>query len=147
MASRVRLNKLLWVAVKRLDGGEATLRRLVTELHQEDGTTPRDGLPPDSTRGLSDTQHRRLVDRVLAMIGHPGILARPRSAPGAVAGHFASAGEKAQIQEVARLLGWSDDTLEDFIRRQTKGRGVRTHNDATAVLAPMKRMLRERGNR
>lgn len=145
MASRSALNKLLWVAVKKLPGGEPTLRDMVVHLHQVDGSTPPDGFATDSTRGLSDAQFSRLVDLVLARVGRPTPSRRPRGDQGApLVTHFATDGEKAQIKEIADQLAWTDDTLEEFIRRQTKGRGVRTHRDATAVLTPMKRMLTTR---
>ena len=43
-------------------------------------------------------------------------------------------------------LGWAEQTLKRFIRRQLRGRDqIRTMGDLNAVLWPVKRMARERG--
>lgn len=143
--NRKAANSRLWGLVKSLPGGEQTLRDLVAILHQEDGSGK--GLLGTkeycSTRLLTDGQFARLMRMVEEKSTRPK---RRRCLDGNVV-WLVSGGELRYVRYLARSLGWTKETLQEFISRQTHGRGVKRHQDASAVIEPMERMLRERGYR
>ncbi len=53
--------------------------------------------------------------------------------------------ELRMLQEMATLRGWDMDTLDRFIRRQLRGRAIRTMGDLNKVLWPLKAMNRRDG--
>jgi hypothetical protein len=53
--------------------------------------------------------------------------------------------ELRMLREVATLRGWDMDTLDRFIRRQLRGRAIRTMADLNKVLWPLKAMNRRDG--
>lgn len=144
---RRQLTRRLWSAVRRLPQRESTMRDMVAVLRQED-ETGRELLGTDeytSTRRLTVRQLRTLVDRV-EDAGRRAAGPRRRARGPAKMVWFVSEPERKYIRFLAQSLGWSDVVLEEFALRQTGGRGVRTHKDASAAIEPMERMLRdERG--
>jgi hypothetical protein len=141
---RRAVNARLWAMTKQqLPGGEETLRDLVALLRQEDGTGRELAGTVDycSTRLLTDAQLYQLLEKVKER-------AEPKKRRRADAGNVTfliSVGERRYINVLRRQLGWSEEALAEFGDRQTKARGLTCHEQATAVIEPMERMLREKG--
>lgn len=142
--NRKAANSRLWGMVRSLPGGKETLRDLVALLRQED-RSGKELLGTEaycSTRLLTDLQFQRLLQMVAEKV--PGRPRRRRCLTGNVV-WLASGGERRYVNWLARALGWTPEALEEFITRQTQGRGIKQHKDASSVIEPMERMLRERG--
>ena len=138
------LNRRLWTLVRKHPGGEDALRDMVASIHSDDGTgkalVGTDAFT--STRQLTEKQFLRLIARVEAGVPRP--TRRKNNDEGNVT-FLATAGSTNYIRHLAGELGWTDEGLKKFIKRQTKGKGVRTYAEAQAVVVPLERMLRDRG--
>ena len=141
--NRKALNRRLWSLVRTLPGGEETMRDMVGQLRQRDGTG-KSLLGTDeytSTRKLTDGQFLRLLELVEEKGGWPR---RRRSNEGNTV-WLISDQEKKYIRFLRKALGFSDETFDGFVDKQTKGKGIRTHRAASAVIEPLERMLSDRG--
>jgi hypothetical protein len=140
---RAARNRQLWSLVRKLPGGEPQLRDLVAVLRTEDGSGQEliGTEEYTSTRLLTDAQFSALLQMVRDKTGW-----RPsRRSDGNVL-WLVSAAERKYITFMAvRCLGWTQKALEEFVTRQTKGRGLRTHAQASALIEPLERMVQERG--
>lgn len=118
------------------------MRDLVARIHDEDGTGDelRGSDEFTSTRKLTDRQ----FDKLLALVESRSKPSRRRAELGNIV-WMASDQERAYVKYMANGLGWGLAELERFILRQTKGKGIRTHRQATAVITPMERLMLERG--
>jgi len=147
MTSKRRgLNARLWSLIKLLPGGEETMRDMVAAMHQADGTG-KELLGTDeytSTRRLSERQFKHLLKLVENRARRAKWPKRRRAPEGNVV-WFVSEAERKYIRFLSISLGWSKKALTEFVERQTKGKGVRTHKAASALIEPLERMLRERG--
>jgi hypothetical protein len=155
---RDAVNRLLWAAAKKL-GGEETVRTAVAAINDRDGTNAELRGTPEysSTKRLTDQQFLELAMdfRRKAKLPMPSLNARaprdkrPRHPPSDVNNviYVATPVEKHYVEYLFDLLSWSDEARAAFIERQTKKRGLATHAAVTAVVAPLERLLRERGFR
>lgn len=135
--------RLLWGMVRNHPGGEQAMRDIVVSIHDEDGTCQELRGTDDyaSTKNLTGPQFERLLDRVAEGACWP----RRRRAKMYNVVFLISKAEQAYIRFLKESLGWADESFQAFAKRQTKGQGVRTHRQASAVIEPMERMLAERG--
>lgn len=141
--NRKAANRRLWSHVRHLPGGEETLRDMVAQLHQQDGTA-KDLVGTDeytSTRRLTDAQFMRLIERVQEKVDWPK--AR-RSREGNVA-YLVTEGTREYIRFMAGALKFTGEAFDAFVARQTKGKGLKTRRAASAVIEPLERMMRARG--
>jgi len=130
--------------VRHLPGGEETMREMIAYIRQEDGTGQElNSEDYVSTRKLSDEQFQHLLSMVRSKSNAPR-KRRRRSRAGNVT-YMVTDGERKYINFMAGALGWSEDALQGFVARQTRGKGIRTHRQASAVMEPMERLLKERG--
>lgn len=149
--------RLLWGAVKKVRGGEEALRDRVAQLNALDGTNLAHAGTAEysSLKLLSDEQLAKLADefRRAAKLPPPsrqlagpkgGRSRRPEIAAGSVA-YLASEGERTYVLELVRMLGWTDEARDQFVARQTRGRGLGTHKACTACIAPLERIARAKG--
>jgi hypothetical protein len=146
MASEVDyLKSRIWMSARKLEGGEALVRRAVIALNERDGTNqtlfPSSGY--GSTRFLSEAQLRELAQDFRHRAGDPPLRRPRRGGRNLVA--IATPAERTYVAEVARLLEWTPDGLTKFIERQTRRRELRTHADVTRVLTPLEAILKKKG--
>ncbi len=156
-AYRAAALRWLWCTARRIENGEAVIREHVRRMHDRDRTNQDARGTPEygSTRRLSDVQWSELCEIVARLAGRsaPADRARgprggrPRRESGGRAIYLVSPAEREYIDHLASLLGWSAEALDRFTARQTRGSGLRTHRDATAVIAPLERMCRQAGHR
>ena len=142
MIPRQALNGRLWGRVRALPGGEPRLRELVAAIHQEDGTGGK--LAPElttSTKCLTYDQLARLERRVVAECPRQ----RRRRSPTGDAVWLATDRERKYARWMARQLGWSAESFEEFCGRQAKRPSPATHNQASAVIEPLERLMRQAG--
>ena len=142
--SQRRLSSRLWGLVRRHPGGEQTLRDVIAAIHDEDGTNQaaRGTDAYTSTKTLTDKQLARAVDRL-----DEGAAPRKRrrSKGDKQVKFFISGGERSYLGVLKSKLRWSKDAYREFCERQIKKPAPQTHNEATALIEPMERMLAERG--
>ncbi len=139
------MNRRLWSLVRSLPGGEETMRDIVVRIRYEDCQAPAGQAVDTSTRSLSDAQFALVLDHIEKSVGRPQ---RRRSTTGdAVYPIFDKKGDRRlkYINFMAQQLHWSREKKEGFIRRQTKGKGIKTHRLASAVIEPMERMMKQAG--
>ncbi|HLY94425.1 MAG TPA: hypothetical protein VKP14_06230 [Gaiellaceae bacterium] len=160
VTTRHAAQRLLWAGVRKLPGGEDTLRALVAQVNDRDGTNA-DSKETDgysSTKRLTDVQLAALAEDVRRRVGLPPASKLPRGPRGGkprrptpiadpeTTTFIASDGERVYVEYLFRLLGWEDNSERaKFVERQTRGIGLRTHRACIAVTVPLERMLRERG--
>ena len=139
------MNKRLWSLVRQLPGGEGTMRDIVVQVRYEDCQAPAGQPVDESTRTLTDEQFARVLARVERGVGSPP---RSRSATGdAVYPIWDKKNDRRlkYIRWMAQELGWSRGALDEFIRKQTGGQGIKTHRLASSVIEPLERMMNKAG--
>ncbi len=155
-ASRTLALRCLWSAARQLEDGEAVIREHVRRLNERDGTNAGARGTPEysSTRKLSDRQFSELLDVVAGLTGRtPQAFrprgprgGRPRRESGGRATYLVTPAERTYVTYLLDLLEWSPGARDKFIARQTRGAGIRTHRDASAVIEPLERMCRAKGH-
>jgi hypothetical protein len=153
--SRANAIKLLWAGARKL-GGEDIVRVAVAAIHDRDGTcADLKGTPEyQSVKSLSDRQLYTLAQELRRKAGLPSYVERPRARSGkrqrrpfneGAVTYLPSPVERHYLNYLFELLAWPADTREPFILRQTKNRGLITHEAFTAVITPLESMLQRRG--
>jgi len=150
---RSYLKARLWMAARKLDA-EADVRTAVVEVNDRDGTNAEHAGTPEyaSTRHLNDAQLRELAERFRARASEPP-LRRARARRRGRADNVTVLVSREELHYLERLAGalvaagvWrTQDALEGFMARQTRGRGIRTHVDASKLITPMESMLKKAG--
>jgi hypothetical protein len=135
----------LWSLVRELPGGEEAMRDMISLIRAEDGTGRELAGTRDyvSTKLLSLEQLRRLIDMIAEKLPQRP---RRRSEFGNVT-FLAAPREVRFITRLAAALGWPPEGLEAFVRRQTSGRGLKTHDDVQRVLVPLQHIAQRHGFR
>lgn len=131
----------------RQEGIDNDLLHLIVE--QRFGKTSLKLLTDGECRQLVDGLRGRMKERGVSGLkgttrGHATATEGRRDARGQVE-HLINARELALLKEAAALRGWSQETLESFIRRQNRGRPLRTIGDLNRVLWALKAMNRRDG--
>jgi hypothetical protein len=149
---------LIWAAVHKLPDGEECLRAAVERINDRDQTNQQHKGASEyrSTKLLNFQQLQELANEFRRRAQLPrkkpaapgprgGRPRRPAGTDPERVSYLATQAERDYIEYLFDLLTWSEEARLNFILRQTKQAAILSHRDATAVSAPLERMLRGRG--